>query len=69
MPTIEFDAMRVAPVTDEEFSIAVQILSSTSAGAMQEYILAKNPLLLDRAERAARKLGNAVKSAKRVRNV
>lgn len=66
---INFDAMRAAPVTDEEFSLAVQILSSTSAGNMQEYILAKNPLMLERAERAARKLGNAVKSAKRARNV
>lgn len=67
--TIKFDSMRAVPVTDEEFSAVVQVLSSTSAVAMQEYLLAKNPLLLERAERAVRKLANAVKSAKRARNV
>lgn len=64
-----FNAMRTAPVTDEEFAEAVRILSSTSAPEMQKFILGKNPLMLSQAERAAGKLANAVKAVKRVRNV
>jgi hypothetical protein len=65
----EFNVMRANPVTAEEFATAVKILSSTSAVSMQEFILAKNPLMLEQADRAVRKLTSAVKATKRVRNV
>jgi hypothetical protein len=66
--TIAFDETRAAPVTDEEFSTAIRILSATSAPAMTLFMLAKNPKLMARAEMASRKLANAVKTVKRIRN-